>query len=293
MRVVILGCGYVGIELGRQLQEGGHEVIGVRRSATGVAAVEAAGIEPIEGDVTDPDALASIPDADALVYLTSPGRGGVDAARSAYVEGLRATLDEFERRSSPPDRLCYASSTGVYGDHRGGWVDERTTIDPTTDREAVLAEAESIARDGAIDGTVVRFAGLYGPERYRLERYLDGPITEGWVNLLHRDDAAGTIRFLLERDLGRGEVLLAVDNEPIERPALARWLAEQCGVEPPETVTVEERIARDDPPPSARRRIRADKRCCNERLRELGYEFSYPTYRHGYQSVIENCHNDG
>ena len=86
MRVAILGCGYVGLELARQLSD--HEVVGVRRSETGLAAVEAAGAEPVRADVTDADDLAAVPDVDAVVFAASSGGQGAETARRVYVDGL-------------------------------------------------------------------------------------------------------------------------------------------------------------------------------------------------------------
>ena len=287
MRVAILGCGYVGLELGRRLVARGHEVVGVRRSIEGCEAIEEAGLDAVRADVTDPEALSWVPDADALVFAASSGGRGADAAREVYVEGLGTAIDHFGERERPPDRLIYTSSTGVYGDHDGGWVDEETQIEPTTEKTRVLAEAERVALESPIDGTVARFAGLYGPERYRLERYLEGPVTEGYLNMVHRDDAAGAVRYLLEEDLARGEVVLVSDDEPAEKWAFADWLAEQCGVEEPPKWTKEERLAEGDLSEAARRRVLTSKRCSNAKLRELGYEFEYPTFREGYREAIE------
>ncbi|MFB6218695.1 MAG: SDR family NAD(P)-dependent oxidoreductase, partial [Halobacteriaceae archaeon] len=178
------------------------------------------------------------------------------------------------------------SSTGVYGDHGGDWVDEETPVAATTPKTEVLVEAERVARESGLDATVVRFAGLYGPGRYRLERYLDGPVVEGYLNMLHRDDAAGVLRFVLEADPGDA-VLLAADDEPAWKPEFAAWLAEQCGVEPPRAESVDERAAREGLSAAARRRLRTQKRCSNARLHELGYEFAYPTYREGYRPAVE------
>jgi len=295
MRVVILGCGYVGLELGRQLRED-HEVVGVRRSPDGVAAIEDAGFEGVRADVTEPGDLAAVPDADALVFAASSGGRGADAAREVYVDGLRTAIEVFGGRDSPPERLVYTSSTGVYGDHGGDWVDESTPLDPTTEKTEVLAEAERVARevapDHGIDGTVARFAGLYGPDRYRLERYLEGPVTEGYLNMVHRDDAAGAVRYLLEADLARDEAVLVVDDEPAPKWEFADWLAAECGVSEPPKRTTAERLADPDLSAAARRRIRTSKRCSNERLRELGYEFAYPTYREGYRSAVEAYQRD-
>jgi nucleoside-diphosphate-sugar epimerase len=288
MRVGILGCGYVGLELVRQLADE-HAVVGVRRSEEGCSAIEDAGGTAVRADVTDPADLERIPDVDRLVFAASSGGRGAAAAERIYVDGLRTVLEAFGTRESPPAQLVYTSSTGVYGDHGGDWVDEETELTPTTEKTRVLAEAERLAREVApeygIRGSVVRFAGLYGPDRYRLQRYLDGPVTEGYLNMIHRDDAAGVVRFALESV--EAELLLAVDDHPADKWAFADWLADECGVDRPPKRTKAERLADDGLSEAARRRIETSKRCSNDRLRELGYEFDYPTYREGYRAAIE------
>jgi len=288
-RVAILGCGYVGLELGRQLSET-HEVVGVRRSDEGVTAIETAGFDAVQADVTDAASLSAVPDVDWVVFAASSGGRGAEAAREVYVDGLRTAIDHFWSRADAPDRLVYTSSTGVYGDHDGAWVDEGTPLDPQTEKTEVLAEAERVARELPAEygghGSVARFAGLYGPDRYRLSRYLEGPVTAGYLNMVHRDDAAGAVRFLLEAD-HRDEAVLVVDDEPVEKWEFADWLAAQCGVPDPPKQTTEERL--DDPTLSAtaKRRIQTSKRCSNDRLRALGYEFAYPTYRAGYRAAVD------
>ena len=288
-RVVILGCGYVGLELARQLIERGHEVVGVRRSDEGLRAVEATGATAVRADVTDPDSLDAIPDADSVVFAASSGGRGAEAAREVYVDGLRTAVDAFGERDDVPDRFVYTSSTGVYGDHDGDWVDETTPLEPTTEKTRVLVEAERIARERTaeygIHGQVARFAGLYGPERYRLERYLEGPVTAGYLNMIHRDDAAGAVDHLLSGGLDEA-VALVVDDEPVDKHAFADWLADECGVERPPKRSKAERL--DDPGLSAtaRRRILTSKRCSNDRLEASGYEFRYPTFREGYRAAV-------
>ncbi|MEF8852089.1 MAG: SDR family oxidoreductase [Haloarculaceae archaeon] len=289
MRVAVLGCGYVGLELCRQLRDD-HDVTGVRRSPAGIERVEATGARAVQADVTDADALGAVPDADAVVFAASSGGRGADAAREVYVEGLRTAVDQFCGRADPPDRVVYTSSTGVYGDHGGDWVDETTPVEPTTDKTEVLAEAERTALGrptGDCAGTVTRFAGLYGPGRYRLDRYVEGPVTEGYLNMVHRDDAAGAVRYLLERGVGRDEVVNVIDDEPVSKWAFADWLAEQCGRDPPRKRTIAERLAEGDLSAPAERRLRTSKRVANDRLRELGYDFAYPTYREGYRAAVE------
>ncbi len=289
MRVVILGCGYVGLELGRQLSSD-HEVVGVRRSELGIAEITEAGFGAVNADITDADALARVPDADAVVFAASSGGRDAEAAREVYVDGQQTALSVFADRDHPPERYIYTSSTGVYGDHGGEWVDEQTPLEPTTAKTEMLAEAETVALSGAsehgIDGTVARLSGIYGPERYRVERYLDRPVVEGYRNTIHRDDAAGAVAFLLTENVARGEVVLVTDDEPTSRWAFADWLADQCGVSPAPKRTVEEALETADSE-LRRRRLLTDKRCSNAKLRELGYEFRYPTYREGYREAIE------
>jgi nucleoside-diphosphate-sugar epimerase len=291
MRVVILGCGYIGIELGRQLTDAGHDVTGVRRSDSGCQAIEDAGFSAHQADLTDSDDVAGLPDADWVVFAASSGGRGADAAREIYVDALGDAIDSYGSRASPPDRFVYTSSTGVYGDHDGEWVDEETPLEPTTDKTEVLVEAERIARERAadygIDGTVARFSGLYGPDRYRLERYIEGPVTEGYLNMVHRVDAAGAVAFLLTEDRARDEVVLVTDDEPADKWAFADWLADQCGVDEPTKQTKRERLAEDGLSAAAQRRIETSKRCSNDYLRELGYAFTYPTYREGYRDAVQ------
>jgi nucleoside-diphosphate-sugar epimerase len=287
MRIAILGCGYVGLELCQQLSD--HDVTGVRRSESGIEAIEATGANAVQADVTDSASLAAVPDADAIVFIASSGGRDAETARNVYNEGLKTVIDHFANREEW-EQLIYTSSTGVYGDHSGDWVNEETPINPTTEKTRVLSEAERIARErttlSGIDSTVVRFAGLYGPERYRLGRYLEGPVTEGYLNMVHRTDAAGIVRFTLEQ---RPDVqtLLAVDDEPVSKWDFADWLADQCGVEHPPKQTKDERLSENDISATAKRRILTSKRCSNDRLHELGYEFTKPTYRNGYQKAIE------
>jgi nucleoside-diphosphate-sugar epimerase len=291
MHATILGCGYVGLELGRRLDAAGHDVLGVRRSDAGRDAIRDAGLDAARADVTDPASLAGLPETDWVVFAVSAGRGGADAARAVYRDGLRNAVAAYAAHDDPPERLLYTSSTGVYGDHDGAWVEEETPPVPDSERGAVLVEAERVALERTaevgIDGTVARFGGLYGPGRYRLERYLEGPVTEGYLNSVHRDDAAGAVAYLLTAALARDETVLVVDDDPVSKWAFADWLADRCGVARPPKQTVAERLSADDLSEGAKTRIRANKRCSNDRLRSLGYEFAYPTVREGYKQAID------
>lgn len=294
MDICIIGCGYVGLELASQLSHRGHDVTGVRRSEQGLEAIESAGsrVTAVQADVTKPETLAALPDVETVVFAASSGGRGSEAARNVYVDGLKNVIKEYGTRQRTPDRVVYTSSTGVYGDHDGAWVDEETPLNPRTEKTRVLATAESVALEMTpeygMSGTVVRFGGLYGPERYRLERYLEGPVTAGYLNMVHRVDAAGSIRYLVTEGLAKDAVVLAVDDEPVDKHRFADWLAAECQVDPPEKQTVAHRTAEGNLSEAARRRLQTSKRCSNDRLKALGYEFQYPTFRQGYREAIEN-----
>jgi nucleoside-diphosphate-sugar epimerase len=253
---LIVGCGFVGKRLARVLVESGEDVVAVTRSGVSID-----GVESTKRDVTDPS--LELPEADRVFYLVSAGGRDVGAYRAAYTEGLENTVE-----ATPPDAdLVYSSSTGVYETEDGSWVDEETEIDATKERTRVLLEAEEVAQKN--HGTVVRFAGLYGEGRVGVERYVgDTKVKSGYLNLIRGADAATA---LLAADEGTDDLYVAVDDEPVHRHDLARWMAEETGRH------VGELLEETRTP---------NKRCSNERLRSTGWEPEYPTYREGYAPLL-------
>lgn len=270
---LVIGPGFVGGAICRQLRDAGRDVSAVSRSGDAPE-----GVDGYAGDVTDGD--LELPAAATLYYLVSAGGRSEATYRAAYVEGLRnvvaaAGLDDGddtegagEERDAPT--LVYASSTGVYGVSDGSWVDEDTPAEPATDTGAVLAEAEAVAREAG--GTVVRLSGLYGPGRTGIERYLgDVTVKRGYTNRIHREDAARAMRAARAASDDGHDLYLAVDDEPVDRHDLARWLSEHTGR--PHGELVDERA-------------RTHKRCRNDRLRGTGWEPAFPTYREGYRAIL-------
>jgi len=255
MRNLIVGCGFVGSRLAGLLVERGESVVAVTRSGVSIE-----GVESLERDVTNPS--LELPEADRVFYLVGAGARDVDAYRKAYVEGMRNTLD-----STGDASLVYSSSTGVYETGDGSCVNEETPIEPTKERTRVLLEAEELARDAG--GTTVRFAGLYGEGRVGVERYVgETTVKAGYLNLIRGEDAATA---LLAADEGKDDLYVAVDNEPVHRHDIARWLAEETGR------TVGNLVDETRTP---------NKRCSNERLRSTGWTPEYPTYREGYAPLM-------
>ena len=141
MRVLIVGCGYVGLPLGKELARLGHEVSGLRRSALAEAEMKAAGIMPLHADITQPETLTKLPrDFDWVVNCTASGGGGGDDYRRIYYEGNRNLVAWLV--DSPPKKFVYTSSTSVYGQNDGALVTEKEATEPDAPTSKVLVETE-------------------------------------------------------------------------------------------------------------------------------------------------------
>jgi nucleoside-diphosphate-sugar epimerase len=279
-RILIAGCGYVGSALAERLVRDGHEVWGLRRRP----ALLPEGVQPLAADLGAPHSLKELPEAlDLVFYLVSPAGPDDPHYRVAFVEGVRSLQEALERQPRRPRRLFFVSSTAVYGQQDGEWVDETSPTEPLHHSGRRLLQGEELALAGPIPACVVRLGGIYGPRRSGLvdqvrtgrARYRKSP--PQWTNRIQRDDAAGVLRHLIA--LKQPETLyLGVDCEPATDRAVYEWLAGALGAPPP-------RKAGEDELPE--RRIRGNKRCRNERLLASGYEFEYPTYREGYRALLE------
>ena len=288
MRVLIIGCGYVGLPLGAELVRQGHEVFGVRRSPAAQANLEAAGIHPLIADVTRPEMLATLPSPfDWVVNTVASTRGGgPDDYRQVYLEGTRNLIDWLA--ASPPKKFVYTSSTGVYGQDDGSLVKETSPTEPAAETAKMLVETEqlllSAARERRFPAVILRVAGIYGPDRGHLFRqYLRSEAVipgkgDRLLNMIHRDDVVGAIVAALKA--GRpGEVYNAVDDEPVTQLAFLRWLSETLGRDLPPFGPAETEMSR--------KRGLTSKKVSNRKLRmELGYRFQYPTFRQGYTAEI-------
>jgi len=279
LNVLVAGCGYVGCVLGERLAMRGHRVHGMRRDPAGLPKC----VHPIAADLNDPASLARLPvDLNAVCYTASAGAQTPDAYRAAYVEGLVNLTDAFRRQGQAIQRVLFASSTGVYHQTGGEWLDEDSPARATSFSSEILLEGEERVLRGPFPATVVRFSGIYGPGRTRVidevlagkaRRYAERTV---YLNHIHRDDAASVLEHLLTLGTARDRYV-ATDDEPVERSVALRWIAGRLGLpEPPLAAPV----LGDAPRRGANRRYR------NARLRATGFSFAYPTYREGYGALI-------
>lgn len=293
MRVLIVGCGYVGLPLGRMLVAQGNEVFGLRRSTSAEAELREAGILPVTADITRLEELQHVAGPfDWVVNCAASGGGTADDYRRVYVEGMRNLVSWLS--AAPPKKFVYTSSTSVYAQDDGAVVKESSATEPTAETSRVLLEAEGVLREAAAKGfpaVILRVAGIYGPGRGHLFRqFLNNELRipgrgERFLNMIHRDDVAGAIVAALKS--GRpGEIYNVVDDEPVAQIHFVRWLSETLGKWMPP-------FGPDDTA-GERKRGLTSKKVSNRRLRmELGYPLKYPTFRQGYTEEIRRLEEAG
>ena len=275
-RVLIAGCGDVGMRVAERLLARGDQVWALRRSASDGLG----GIRWLRGDLTRPETLRDLPDhIEQLVYLPAPGSRDERAYRALFVDGLRHLFDALD--GGALRRVLLVSSTAVYGEHGEAWVDEETPADPPGFNGKVLLEAERWLAAQPVASVVLRLAGLYGPDRLQLiERLQAGGVSVPrqrvhWANRIHVDDAAAAIAHLLAIDNPQ-PLYLGVDDTPLPLDMLYDHLASLLGAPRPN----------EGPAPAGV----GSKRLSNARLRASGFAPQWPDARQGYAALL---HDEG
>ena len=250
----------------------GHTVHGVRRGA-----FAAEGITAHTADLTQTGALDALPrDIDWVINTVSSSRGDVEAHRAVFLDGTRNLLHWL---GDMPARLLFTSSTSVYPQSDGEWVDEENADEPASGTGATLALTEELFLKADAPATVLRVAGIYGPDRgYLFRQFLNGEAVmtgpERWLNMIHRDDVIGAILAAMEIEPG---IYNVADDEPVTQQAFFAWLAEQTG--------------RPLPPvgeAGPRKRAITNKRVRYVRLKAAGWQLKFPTYREGFGTLLAN-----
>jgi nucleoside-diphosphate-sugar epimerase len=271
--VLIAGAGDVGIRAARRLVAQGKQVFALRRSE--VAPDPA--IRWLRGDLTRPDTLRGLPTVDSVVFAPTPDARDEAAYRAVFVDGLRHLVEALP---VPPARTLFVSSTAVYGEHAGEWVDETTPTDPPGFNGRMLVEAEQWLASRDIGGMSLRLAGLYGPGRTQLlHRLREGKVSvprgrRVFANRIHVDDAAAAIAHLLSLDVPES-LYVGVDDTPLPVDELYDYLAGLLGAAPPPDGPSAQGIG--------------NKRMSNARLRATGFQCRWPDARMGYAALLPGC----
>ncbi|EPJ92091.1 SDR family oxidoreductase [Pseudomonas psychrophila] len=277
--VLIAGCGDIGSRLATRLLDSDWQVYGLRRSIDRLPA----GVIGVAGDLFGAQCPAQWPTGqiDYLVYSAAATDHDEAGYQAAYVDGLKHTLNWLEQNGQRPKRLLFVSSSSVFGQKDGEWVDETSPAQASNYSGRIMLDAEQVALNSALAASVVRLTGIYGPGR----EWMLGQVRKGYRvavdpplygNRIHADDAAGLLAFLLEADR-EGKTLddtyIGVDNAPVPLAEVVGWLRERLGV----TEWAEE---------TSTRRA-GSKRCSNARAKALGWEPRYSSYREGYAAILD------
>ncbi|MCF6345673.1 MAG: NAD-dependent epimerase/dehydratase family protein [Thiomicrorhabdus sp.] len=277
--VLIAGCGDIGCLLGTQLSQQGHQVFGLRRNVDALPDC----IQPIEENLTTPiDNLP--PNIDYVFYMASAGKYKDSAYYQAYVLGLKNLIEALKEH--PVKKLFFISSSSVFGQSEGEKVDESSPTDDSIFSTKRLLEGEEVALNSNLNATVVRFGGIYGPGRTHLIDLIQegkAHCMEGvWSNRIHSEDCAGMLSHLLtcheKEPCSVDSLYVGVDNEPTLSCEIYDWLAEQLSAPEPDRKE----------PSEASRLMRSNKQISNAKIRALGYEFKYPTYKEGFLVYLTN-----
>ena len=279
MRLLVLGHGYSAGFLTRLLVPQGWAVTGTTRDDP--ARVAEAGATPLRWPGEEPAIRAEIARADAILISAGPDAEGDPALRD-FADALAAASARW---------LGYLSTTGVYGDHQGGWVDETTPLTPATRRgqQRVAAEAawQALATAHGLPLHIFRLAGIYGPGRGPFQKLREGTarriVKPGQVfSRIHAEDIAQTLAASIARP-NPGAIYNLCDDDPAPPEAVIAHAAELLGVRVPPA----EDYATAEMTPMARSFYAESKRVANDRIkRELGVQLRHPDYRSGLKALL-------
>jgi nucleoside-diphosphate-sugar epimerase len=282
-RILIAGAGDLGVRAGLLLHAAGAQVFALKRNPSDLPPE----LHPLAADLTRPETLTSLPEVDQVVYSVAADTSSDEAYQQAYVVGLSNLVQSLSVQRAPLERVLFVSSTAVYAQTDGSWVDESSLAEPDGFSGIRTLQAEALLQHAGFRHVVLRSAGIYGPGRTRLlDQVQSGkasydPQQPEYGNRIHVDDLARAIVHLLQLSTA-ASLYNAVDHEPAPRQQVLQWLATSLGAPAPRAVA----SAAAAEPSSARRARATDKRVSGSLLRESGFQFVYPSYREGYAQLI-------
>lgn len=271
-KILIAGCGDLGSGLATELVAQGHVVTGIRRTKNDFPN----GVMGITGDLVEMSD-DTLPDADVVFLIMTPNGRNEEAYRAAYFDTAQVLIRRYKDIAKQP-KVFFVSSTSVYGQSQGEWIDETTPAQPATATAKVLVETEqSLA--AAFSNVAVRCSGIYGSGRYRLlETVLSGKDwgDNSWTNRIHRDDVVSALVLLANCALSNTtlpEHVIVTDQTPVSMWEVKLWLA-TC-LDANVAVSGGEGFV-----PTSGKRIQG------QYLLSQGWRMQYPSYVAGYHELL-------
>ncbi len=283
MAKIIFGCGYLGSRVAERWQAAGEEVYAVTRSSDRAREFVARGWRPIVADLAAGPSGLKLPVVDTALFCVGHGRSPSLPIEQAYPNAIGSALDALADNLS---KFIFTSSTGVYGQTDGGWVDENSPCEPLRPGGLACLAAEKLLASHPLGARaiVLRLAGLYGPGRIpnaadvRSGRPIAAPAS-GYLNLIHVDDAATIVLAAAER-AAPPRTYVVSDGQPVARRDYHAELCRLLGAPRPV-------FASPEPDSPAAQRAGSDKRVDNRRMiAELSVRLAYPSYREGLAAIV-------
>lgn len=272
--LLTLGHGYSAEALARRLIPQGWAVIGTTRDSQKARRMRAEGVKPL---LLPGDLRPALAQATHLLVSIAPDEQGDPVLRNHAAQIAAAGLDW----------VGYLSTTGVYGDRQGDWVDERSALAPTTKRGLQRAEAEAAWQRMGLPLHIFRLAGIYGPGRGPFQKVRDGTarqiVKPGQVfSRIHVEDIAQVLEASI-RQPSPGAIYNVCDDDPAPPQDVLAHAADLLGLPPPPEVPFDDA----EMTPMARSFYAESKRVRNDRIkRDLGVELIYPGYREGLAALL-------
>lgn len=283
---LVIGCGYLGLRVAVRWAGQGKAVHAVTRSADTAEQFRQKGLCAIVADVTQPEsltALRELSNVDTVLFAVGFDRSVGIPIHDVYVDGLKRVLDFLP---SEIERFIYISSTGVYGQTDGNWVDEDSTCEPTREggKACLAAERTLLSSEFAERAIVLRLAGIYGPERVprKADLLSNKSFSQtGHLNLIHVEDAATTV-LAAEQLATLSDTYVVSDGNPVLRSDYYSELKRLLNVR---TLPVDETETPDGT--SRKQRAQGDKKIRADKfLRELKVKLDFPSYREGLAAIL-------
>jgi nucleoside-diphosphate-sugar epimerase len=290
MHVLILGAGFSGAAIARNLLAKASSVTGTTRSPERQERLAEMGMDALlyDGETISPQLREAMARTTHLVQSIAPGKTG-DPMMRPGMPSASLLLPQLRWAG-------YLSTVGVYGDHQGAWVSEEAPLSPVSARSKERVEAEeawmALGASAGIPVAVLRLSGIYGPGRNGFCNLDAGTarrlVKPGQVfNRIRVEDIAGSVAFLMEK--GLGGVFNVTDDEPAPPQDVVLEAARLMGVEAPPEIAFETA----ELSPMARTFYGENKRVSNRKLRQAGYTFLYPNYRQSLRQMWEeDCWKD-